>query len=105
MVTSRSTGDRAADGPRLWRGDHCRAQLAPSAGCQIPLHLFQPRSDSPLGATKDKDGKGKAADNKDKAAEPKDKAGDAKDKAAAKASSPDKAPLALKPAEEPSKPQ
>jgi lipopolysaccharide export system protein LptA len=70
--------------------------------------VFPPRSDSPLGkdATKDKDGKGKSVESKDKAADSKDKSGDAKDKAAAtKASSPEKAPLALKPAEEPSKPQ
>ena len=74
--------------------------------------VFQPRSDSPLGkdtgkdAAKDKDGKGKSAESRDKSADSKDKAGDAKDKpAAAKSSAPDKAPLALKPAEEPSKPQ
>jgi len=74
--------------------------------------VFQPRSDSPLGkdtgkdAAKDKDGKGKSAESRDKSADSRDKAGDAKDKpAAAKSSAPDKAPLALKPAEEPSKPQ
>ena len=70
--------------------------------------VFQPRSDSPLGkdATKDKDGKGKSTESKDKAADSNDKSGDAKDKATpTKASTPDRPPLTLKPAEEPSKPQ
>ena len=65
---------------------------------------FQPKSDSPLGKSPGKDAKDKAADAKDSATDAKDKAAEPKGSSAAKAAAPAKAPVALKPAAEPSKP-
>ena len=69
---------------------------------------FQPRSDTPLakGASKDgkdKDAKDKSADAKDKSTDAADKSATSKGKGSAKAEAPAKAPVTLKPADEPSK--
>jgi lipopolysaccharide export system protein LptA len=65
---------------------------------------FQPKSDSPLGKGASKDGKDKGAAAKDQAGDGKDKSPEPKSKSAAKSAAPTKAPVALKPADEPSKP-
>jgi hypothetical protein len=66
---------------------------------------FQPKSDSPLSKAAGKDATDKGADAKDAAAaEGKDKPAAPKGKSATKAAAPAKAPVALKPAAEPSKP-
>lgn len=65
---------------------------------------FQPKSDSPLSKGAGKDSKDKGADAKDTGPDGKDKSAAPKGKSAAKAAAPAKAPLALKPAAEPSKP-
>ena len=66
---------------------------------------FQPRSDTPLskGASKDGKDKEKSADAKDKAGDAADKSAAPKNKGSAKAATPAKPSVTLKPADEPSK--
>jgi lipopolysaccharide export system protein LptA len=65
---------------------------------------FQPKSDSPLGKGAGKDARDKGTDAKESAADGKDTPAEPKGSGAAKAAAPAKAPVALKPAAEPSKP-
>jgi len=65
---------------------------------------FQPKSDSPLGKGAGKDAKDKDADAKDTTTDAKEQSAEPKGGTAAKAAAPAKAPVALKPAAEPSKP-
>ena len=65
---------------------------------------FQPKSDSPLSKGAGKDSRDKGVDAKDNTADGKDKSPEPRGTSAAKAAAPAKAPVALKPAAEPSKP-